>query len=82
MLRALFAASALLVMAMPLAQAANTQEAQAQFEAQAEKTCNDALEHDNFGAYQSMDECVNSTAQKLARESKVKTSDSKTGRPN
>jgi hypothetical protein len=82
MLRAVFTAAALLLSGMSLAQAADAQGSQAQIQAQAEKTCNDALEHDNFGAYQSMDECVTSTAQKLARAERLKVSDSKSVRPN
>jgi len=53
-------------MAAPAGAAASA-DMQAKFQQQAEKSCNDDLDHDRFGNYGTMDECVSDKAAKLQR---------------
>ena len=53
-------------MAAP-ASVASSADMQAKFQQQAEKSCSDDLDHDRFGNYGSMDECVSDKAAKLQR---------------
>ena len=54
------------IMAAPVSAAASA-DLQAKLQQQAEKTCSDDLDHDRFGNYGSMDECVSDKAAKLQR---------------
>lgn len=45
---------------------------QAQYEEEATKSCNYDLDHDRFGNYGSIDECVSARARKLAVEAATK----------
>jgi len=51
-------------------QAASAQ--QAKYADQALKSCNYDLDHDHFGSYASIDECVADRTQKLARDDQKK----------
>jgi hypothetical protein len=55
---------------------------QAKYTAQALKSCNYDLDHDRFGDYASIDECVADRAHKLAREDQAKAAGVPSAKPN
>ena len=70
----------------PMSHAAAQAEAasgqQAKYADQALKSCNYDLDHDHFGNYASIDECVADRAQKLARDDQAKASAAHAPKPN
>ena len=69
-------------MAQAAAQATTAPDQQAKYADAALKSCNYDLDHDHFGSYGTIDECVADRTQKMAREDQAKSGAAHAPKPN